>query len=207
MQRRTRAVLTALSVLVASPVHADINADADQAIRAYNEEGDLIAVLPVIEKAAKGGYPPAQAMYAYILDKAEENVLAVQWFRKAAEAGNAEGMFGLASMYSSGEGFAKPDFAQAGQWYIKAAEAGHVQAMEVVYNLYLQGRGVPQEPARAIEWMKKAATHGRESAARQLADIYARGLYGQPADPAQAQHWQAEYVRLAPTPTPVPRKR
>lgn len=51
-----------------------------------------------------------------------------QWFRRAADAGNAQGMMDLAHMSTTGEGAAAADRDQAIKLWIAAARKGHPQA-------------------------------------------------------------------------------
>jgi hypothetical protein len=54
----------------------------------------------------------------------KDEVQAVGWFRKAADAGDASGMSNLAFMYREGRGGLPKDEAQALSWYRKASDAG-----------------------------------------------------------------------------------
>ena len=56
-----------------------------------------------------------------------DDAQAVQWYRKAAEQGDADAQFKLGWMYRNGRGV-EADDAQAMQWYRKAAEQGHTHA-------------------------------------------------------------------------------
>ena len=52
---------------------------------------------------------------------------AMEWFQKAADAGNATAMFNIAMMYENGDGV-PADQAAAREWYQKAADAGNEDA-------------------------------------------------------------------------------
>ena len=67
---------------------------------------------------------------------------AVQWYRKAAEQGNAEAQFSLASMYEEGRGVVK-DSTLAVQWYRKAAEQGDTTAQKSLDRLTRNSFEVP----------------------------------------------------------------
>ena len=60
--------------------------------------------------------------------------MAVHYFRKAADAGDAEAMFNLGYCYYNGNGIAE-DRAKAKQLWSKAAEMGHEYAREVLTRL------------------------------------------------------------------------
>jgi TPR repeat protein len=59
---------------------------------------------------------------------------AVKWFRKAADAGNARGIRGLAFMYENGYGVQK-DVQQAVSLYRKAANLGDQHAKDALKRL------------------------------------------------------------------------
>jgi TPR repeat protein len=52
---------------------------------------------------------------------------AAQWYRKAADQGNAEAQGNLGSLYEDGRGVPK-DYAEATKWYHKAADQGNQHA-------------------------------------------------------------------------------
>ena len=62
-------------------------------------------------------------MYDNGLGVKQDYVAAAQWYRKAAEQGNAPAQSNLGIMYENGRGVEK-DPAQAVEWYRKAAEQG-----------------------------------------------------------------------------------
>jgi TPR repeat protein len=66
-------------------------------------------------------------MYANGEGVPKDAAKAVEWYRKAAEQGNAHAQFNLARMYDVGEGVPK-DTAKAVEWHRKAAEQGHEDA-------------------------------------------------------------------------------
>ena len=57
-----------------------------------------------------------------------------RWYRKAADAGNAQGMNNLGAMYTTGTGVAK-DAAVAVRWYRKTADAGDQDAKDSLKRL------------------------------------------------------------------------
>ena len=59
---------------------------------------------------------------------------AVKWYRKGAEAGNAEAMSNLGWMYDNGQGVEQSE-TEAVKWYRKAAEAGDYWAKEQLIRL------------------------------------------------------------------------
>ena len=61
----------------------------------------------------------------------QNNEQSVFWFRKAAEAGDADGQFNLGAMYDNGTGVSRKK-AQAITWYQFAAAQGHVEAQNLL---------------------------------------------------------------------------
>jgi TPR repeat protein len=58
---------------------------------------------------------------------AKDEAEAVRWLRKAADAGDTNGMASLGFAYETGRGIAKNE-SEAIRWYRKAADAGHTWA-------------------------------------------------------------------------------
>ena len=65
----------------------------------------------------------------------KDDVQAVYWYRKGADAGNAYGMAQLAVMYEAGRGGLPKDEAQAVAWYRKAAQLGNDFAQKALQRL------------------------------------------------------------------------
>ncbi|WP_072934762.1 dynamin family protein [Schwartzia succinivorans] len=107
---------------------------------------------------------------------------AVKWYRKAAEAGNADAMYHLGYAYEYGSGV-KKDKIEAEKWYKKAAgagsefakrrikgieleiyskatEAGNADAMANRGYVYDYGVGVEKDKAEALKWYKEAIKAG-----------------------------------------------
>ena len=87
---------------------------------------------------------------------AKDAVEAVQWYRKAAERGNATGEYGLGLCYLNGDGVSK-DAVEAVKWYRKAAEQGFAKAQLNLGLCYSAGDGVTIDLVQAVKWFSKAA--------------------------------------------------
>jgi hypothetical protein len=116
---------------------------------------------------AKGGDGAAQVavgeQYARLAgaaqdpdDAAEDWKQSADWYRKAAEQGNAPGEIHLAECYRDGRGVAR-DMSQAAEWYRKAADGGDPGAQGTLAMLYTLGQGVPQSDVDAYFWFDLAA--------------------------------------------------
>jgi TPR repeat protein len=117
--------------------------------------------LAVWKAAAEKGTPEAQWLHGHVLlygahcEKAPEEAL--EWFRKAADQGNATAQFALGGCYQLGQ---SQDYTEAMKWYRKSAEQGFVPAQTSLAGFYYEGRGVPTDHAEALKWYRKAAEGG-----------------------------------------------
>ena len=190
-----RAIFAAcLLCSVQSPLLADAQTDGERGIEAY-EQGRLIEAMELLERAAQGGYTPAQVLLAFIQDAAENNNEAFEWYRQAAEAGDVEGIFGLGSMYAKGEGVER-DPLEAGRLIRRAAEMDHLLAMRAyAYALEEGSLGFASDHAAAVEWFRLAAQAGDPVAMNRLRDAYTEGQLGLPIDPEQAAQWHEKIMQ------------
>jgi len=85
-------------------------------------------VAAFFRRAAKAGNPAAMTVFSAICwngrGMAKDPDLALQWARKAADAGHPGGYYLLGRFYEEGGGSLKPDHAEAAKWFRKAKEAG-----------------------------------------------------------------------------------
>ena len=156
--------------------------------------GDVRAAIATLRKSADGGHAPSQALLGEILDLAEQNEEAVKYLRLAADQGDADGAFGLATMYAAGEGVAR-DPKAAREWMTRAAQSGHRAAVHSIALAYVKGglgvadaeRGSPE----ALQWIQMAAANDSLEAIDHLAVAYRQGQYGLAADPKKAEELEA----------------
>ena len=150
--------------LVAPFAAAGPEQDTELAEKAFGL-GDLVVSGALWTKAANEGYAPAQVRLADVMDKAEDDVGAVEWYRKAAAQGNAGGEYGLGLMYAKGEGI-KKDQAEALSHFLRAAEKSYQPAMAVMMSAYTHGdMGVAADKAQADAWKAKLAALPKEKKA------------------------------------------
>jgi len=117
----------------------------------------------------------------------KDAVQAVNWFRKAAEQGDAASQSQLGFIYANGEGVPK-DAVQAVNWFRKAAEQGDAEAQYNLGRKYANGEGVSKDAVQAVNWYRKAAEQGEAAAQANLGLSYAKGE-GVPKDAVQAVNW------------------
>lgn len=116
---------------------------------------DVKEGLMLLHQAAEMNYTPAQVYLAEYLDLSEYDDEAVGWFMTAAFQGNPAGAFGLAKMYSAGEGIAQSD-EKALYWFRFAAERNHRGAAKVLIATYKLGKlGQQKNLEQAKVWEDK----------------------------------------------------
>ena len=96
---------------------------------------------------------------------------AFEWYSRAAAAGRADSMVGLARLYLDGLGVVA-DPAKAHGWLEKAAALGDSGAMLQLGSLDFEGIGAPRDPNAAIGWFEKAAAAGRTESYARLGALY-----------------------------------
>jgi hypothetical protein len=120
---------------------------------------------------------------------------ALVWYRKAADAGNLEGMVQCGSTAVTVADDILEGSRQALAWYRKAAERGHVFAMYLVGDHCMMGVGLDEpDYEQALVWLRRAADKGSLDAMVSLAWMYDQGL-GVPADPAASVEWYRRAAR------------
>jgi TPR repeat protein len=120
-------------------------------------------------------------------------VLATDWFRKAAEQGDANAQARMGMRYSMGIGVPTND-GQALAWYRKAADQGEMLGEMYLADGYETGKHLPRDPAKAFYWNRKLAGHSDIDAQRKIGMDYALGK-GVKQDFNQAYVWLALVVK------------
>ena len=143
----------------------------------------------IFRKYAEHGYKDAQFCLGLLLERGYEREAAVwpkwkrdkdrmgkwresvDWYRKAAEQGDARAMRALGMAYYEGERV-EQDYGKAAEWSKKAAELGDFAAQRNLGYLYLKGKGVKKDKAEARKWLEKAAAQGDSYAQELLAESF-----------------------------------
>lgn len=111
-------------------------------------------------EVAKKGHKQAQNLLAdnYFAGKCakKNNVKAVYWLKKLAQAGDVDGQYKLGMAYREGKGVAQ-DPSLAMSWLKKAADNGSAAAQRVIGSSLLKGDGVPMNSQEGIKYLKKGA--------------------------------------------------
>lgn len=194
------ALLAAGALMAAGGAMAAPADDYKRGAQAFRT-GDMDTAMTALKRAAEAGHAPAQVLLGSILDDAEFDAEALAWYRKAAEQGDPGGEFGVGSMYLNGEGGVARDLAQAYGWFTRAGEKDHEQAIVALASAYLRaqkGEIAPgPDPARAVEWLRKAAALGNLGSIDALALAYREGGFGIAPEATQAAKYaeQADAMR------------
>ncbi|MBU1323755.1 MAG: SEL1-like repeat protein [Alphaproteobacteria bacterium] len=128
-------------------------------------DADDLSGVDTLRRAAELGHPPAQLMMAGLYETgdaglASDMTQARSWIRRAAESGDARGMFGYGMYLFEGQG-GPQDRAGGFEWILKAAEAGLVDAQFNAGLILKTGEaGAPADPAEAYRWLLIAARGG-----------------------------------------------
>ena len=148
-------------------------------------DDQTIEKLKVFIRLAAGQETFSSAPDSQVLDIDPEK--SVEWYRKAAEQGNADAQCCLGWCYDRGYAVAK-DPLKAVEWYRKAAEQNNAKAQFFLGLCYDKGAGVVKDPVNAVEWYRKAAEQGLAAAQYNLGICYDKGE-GMTKDPIEAVKW------------------
>lgn len=114
---------------------------------------------------------------------------AVEYYSRAAEAGNDEAQYNMGYCYEEGLGvFRSP--ARAVKWYRLSAEQGNAKSQNNLGNCYYWGSGVAQDCKEAFKWYTLSAGQGYGWAQYNLAECYEEGR-GTAKNSAEAQRLYA----------------
>lgn len=128
--------------------------------RAYAlKNKDAAFYLGIIEERLRGEEPAWEKSY--------------EWFKKAAELGNARGFRKLGDYSLAGHGGKEEE---AFGFYQAAASLQDASAAYTIGLLYEQGRSVPKDQVAAAAWMRIAADRGNPLAQNQLGLWLLKGL-------------------------------
>jgi TPR repeat protein len=165
-----RSIPILLALAVAAPAAATPEDDFTRGREAF-ERDDVVTAMRLLGRAADQGHTRAQTLLAYILDRAAENEAAFELYSRAAEKGDAEAMYGLGTMYVSGDA-GEVSGEKAVEWFRRAMDAGHGHAVLVLAGAYLKGNlGLTEDRDRALALLKKGAAAGYEPARKMLEEV------------------------------------
>jgi TPR repeat protein len=120
--------------------------------------------------------------------------LALDWYRRAVDAGSVDAIVDVGLMYAEGMD-GRHDADQALRWFQRAADAGSPRAMHAIGRLHEDAKDYGQ----ALVWYRRAADAGSAEAMNNLGVLYQNG-WGVASDRAEAARW---YRRAAEAGSPV----
>ncbi|KAE9354847.1 hypothetical protein PF008_g4340 [Phytophthora fragariae] len=144
---------------------------------------------------AESGIPPAYMNVSNMYmsgtgtKKVWNELEALRWLTKAADAGDPTAKSRLGEYYSLGKGGVEKNQTRAVQYYKEAATAGIVTAQFNLGYLYLTGNGVLEDALQAEALFRKAAEKGFVMAMVNLAQMYRTGFGKVPKDLETARKW------------------
>lgn len=151
--------------------------------------GALALVVGIAQPAAAG--PQEDTEQAVKEFERGNLVVAMELWKKAAEAGHAPAQVWLGEILDKSE-----EDEQAVAWYRKAAEQGDAGGEFGLGQMYAKGEGVKQDNEKARAHILRAAEKNHLSAAIAMRDIYKNGSYGVAADRAQSEKWDAKVKEI-----------
>ena len=158
----------------------------------FGEQDDLFAGMALPNLASQGDGEAAYTLarrYLYGVDGVDKNPkLALSWFQKAGELGNAGGYHMLGVIYDQEPNIVKRDLRKSTEYYRKAAELGFSGSQNNLAWSYYKGKGVRKNVPEAIYWATRSAEQGEPFAYSTLSEIrYERN--GFPQDDVETLKW------------------
>src|SRR5271167_2742455 len=135
--------LFVLLLFTSAPSFAQTAANPElDALTAAAEHGDMSAQMKLGMRYYNSGGRRADTDYA----------AAMNWFRMAADQGNADAQDRVGMIYHFGYGVPR-DEAQAAHWYELAAQGGNGHAQLQLVDMYQRGVGVPRDHQESRKWL------------------------------------------------------
>lgn len=162
----------------------------DDAYLAF-DQGRYLTALELAQKLVDKGDARAHTLIARIhaegLGVPKNPALAAQWYKRAAELNDVDGIFAYGVILAEGRGVEK-NRAGAAEMFERAARTGHAAANYNLGLLFLKGDGKPENPYRAAQHIRYAAEQGIAAAQYDLATLYQNGT-GVPFDAVETSRW------------------
>lgn len=104
-------------------------------------------------------------------EEANDYDKALEFYKKAADMGNAEAMYYIANIYYN-EDYDEYDAEKSATWIKKSAEAGYAEAMGDLGLMYECGEGVEENLQSAKEWYIRGSKLGDSNSMNNLGSLY-----------------------------------
>jgi TPR repeat protein len=151
------------------------------ALTSFSAAAQTLDTLPYKKKLALAKAGDEEAQFAIAEDFANGKGIKVnkaeasKWYGKAADQGNVDAQFKLATLFHEGAPGVKKNPQRAAKLYEAAAKQNHVEAQNWLGYCYQHGLGVAQDDAKAVEWYRKAADAKLAIAENNLGLMYLSG--------------------------------
>ena len=149
-------------------------------------------VFPMIKKAAENNVTDAfeliGACYEIGKGTPQNKNTAVQYYKKAAEAGVLSAQLRLADYYLNGT-IVNHDIWQAIYWYKKAAAQNDPYALFILGTFADQGIGENINKQKALKYFIKSAQLGFAKAQYNIAEYYSQGIVSEKESEGLAYYW------------------
>jgi uncharacterized protein len=143
---------------------AEVSRDAAPALITTEGQAPQWRTVEELAAAAEKGVPLACFQYAQLLEKGDQipqnPTRAVAFYRKAAEAGQADALFRLGKIHHDGLLGMTVDYATAIEYYRRAAAAGVPEAMYNIGSMLVSARGVKRDYVAGLAWLIVAGQRG-----------------------------------------------
>lgn len=170
--------------MLAMPAVAQPGGDFATGVKAY-EAGDYAAAAAAWTPLAEGGDVAAMRNLGHLYRWGQgvtQNVdTAMDWYRRAAEAGFDRAQTNLAAIYLQGDGGVPVNYDEALKWFAAAARQGNAVAQYNLGLMYELGLGVEKSEALALGWYNNAAKAGQPEALERLSQLVLKRGPPQPA--------------------------
>ena len=174
-----KAFLVAVVVLLVLPLACAMGTDLVDEARAQYDLGNYEEAFALYLQAAEAGDAKAiynvGALYARGEGVEEDDLTAMEWFRKAAEMDYPDALNTIGNAYSFGNYGLQIDYGTSFSYYLRSAHLGNAKGMFTVGNMYDRGLGVAENKELAVQWYQKASMLGNGSATYNLALKYLNG--------------------------------
>ncbi len=141
-------------------------------------EQDYIEALKWSKFAASNGHVKAMVDTGVMYQRMGSPEVAVEWFAKAAEAGDAEAKGMLSYHYFFGLGI-EADSDRAFNLARESATAGNAEGEKMLGMCYFDGRGVEENLEESFRWFVRAANQD-ETVGQMMAGSMLMGFYDYP---------------------------
>jgi TPR repeat protein len=142
---------------------------------AYLQKHKYHRAFKQLHKLAKQGHPTAQHIIGVMYENGigvEKNLSkAVAYYEKSAMQDFGDAQCTLGRMYQQGNAVVVKDAEKARDWLTKAAERNTPEAEYNLGRMYKNSDGVPQDVAKASQYLQRASAHEVDEAKVALAKL------------------------------------